>query len=192
MRAEIPARRAFRLLQSGPAVLVAASYRDRANVTATPWQTPLSLDPPLVGVALSPARFTYDLIRRSEEFVLSVPSVEHAALVRRCLHVSGRDVDDKLKLLGLTLASAQAVQAPLIEQCLGWLECGLVGVHELGDHHLLIGQVLVAWADDEAFDDTWRLDPVEARPLHLLGGPHYAALERRQAVEVPPATSAEP
>lgn len=185
MRVQIPLQRAARLLQAGPVVLVTAAYRDRANVTATPWHTPLSAAPPLVGVALSPARLTYDLIRRSQEFVLNVPSVERAATVQQCLRVSGHDVDDKLKLLGLTAESAQAVGAPLIEGCLGWIECGLVDVHEIGDHHLLVGQVLVAWADDEAFEETWKLDPPEARPLHLLGAGHYAALEKRIVLEPP-------
>lgn len=185
MRVAISTDRAFRLLQCGPVVLVTAAHRDRVGVTATPWHTPLSFAPPLVGVVVSPARLTYELIRRSEQFALNVPSVERAATVQTCLRVSGHDVDDKLKLLGLSVASAQAVAAPLIEDCLGWVECGLVGVHELGDHHLLVGQVLVAWAESEAFDDTWRLDPPEARPLHLLGGTHYAALERRIVLEAP-------
>lgn len=185
MRVEIPAARALRLLQCGPVVLVTAAYRGRANVTATPWQTPLSLVPPLVGVAVSPLRFTYDLIRRSEEFVVNVPSVERFEAVRTCLRVSGHDVEDKFKLVGFTLASAQVVGAPLIEQCLGWVECGLVAVHELGDHHLLVGQALCAWVEEEAFDETWRLEPAEARPLHLLGGLHHAALEKRLVLEEP-------
>lgn len=189
MRVQIPLQRAPRLLQAGPVVLVTAAYRQRTNVTAAPWHTPLSFNPPLIGVVLSPARLTYDLIRRSQEFVVNVPSVERIATVQQCLRISGHDVDDKLKLLGLVVESAQVVGAPLVEGCLGWIECGLIDVHEIGDHHLLVGQVLVAWVDDEAFDDTWKLDPPEARPLHLLGGTHYAALEKRIVRETPEAES---
>ena len=90
--------------------------------------------------------------------------------------VSGHDVD-KLEATGLHLIEPKVVGVPLLAECVGHLECGLLDTYEIGDHSLFVGEVLAAWVERGTFDEVWRLDERELKPLHYLGGPFYAVLE---------------
>ena len=176
MKANVPLARALRLVNPGPLVLVTARYKDRLNVMPAAWVVPLSKAPPLVGVAIHRSRFTHELVRRSQQFALNVPGRPLAEAVVQLGSTSGRDVDDKLTSVGFTLAEPQQTNAPLIEQCLAWLECAVVNEVEVGDHTLFVGEVLAARAEQEAFDETWRLTDEETNPLHHLGSDVFATL----------------
>jgi len=178
MKVEVPLSRARRLINPGPVVLVTAKYKGTVNVMTAAWTTPISGDPPLVGVAINHGSFTHDLIAKSEQFALNVPGRGLAEKVKLCGTLSGRDVN-KFEEASLMPLTAREVEAPLVEECLGHLECAVVEAHSLGDHTLFVGQVVAAWAEEGAFEETWLLEDEEARPLHHLGGTYYGVLEKR-------------
>ena len=175
MKEAVPAGRIHRLLAPGPVVLVTATLRGRSDLTTAAWVTPLSGDPPLVGVALRPSTLIHELIRRTEEFTINVPPAHLAREVHYCGTVSGAD-QDKWVVTGLHATSARQVEAPWVEECVAHLECGLVNRVPTGDHELFIGQVLGAWADPAAFTDGWQPEQDLAHLLHHLGGPRYGVL----------------
>jgi len=184
MRHPVAETDARRLLSGGPVTLVTSRWHGKDNVMPAAFVTPLSIEPPLVGVAIGPSRHSYDMIRNSEQFALNIPS-------RRLLHhvqylgsVSGRDVD-KFELTKLPTLKALRVDAPLIEGCVAYIECGLVDTLRTGDHVLLVGQVLAASADAEAFDETWLLEDDDEKPLHYLGVNRYALLGQRIEARIP-------
>jgi len=181
---------ARRLLSGGPVTLVTSAYHGKNNVMPAAFVTPLSFDPPLVGVAIGPSRHSYDMIRCSEQFALNIPG-------RRLLHhvqylgsISGKDVD-KLELTKLPTFKALRVEAPLIEGCIAYIECGLVDALRTGDHVLFVGQVLAASADAEAFDETWLLEDDDEKPLHYLGVNRYALLGEKMEARIPKPAEAE-
>ncbi|HUS82010.1 MAG TPA: flavin reductase family protein [Dehalococcoidia bacterium] len=184
MRRPIAETDARRLLSGGPVTLVTSSWHGKQNVMPAAFVTALSFDPPLVGVAISPTRHSYDMIRYSEQFALNIPS-------RRLLHhvqylgsVSGADVD-KLELTRLPTFKATRVEAPLIEGCVGYVECGVEDALRTGDHVLFVGQVLAASADAEAFDGTWLVEDDDEKPLHYLGVNRYALLGPKMEARIP-------
>ena len=184
MRRPIAETDARRLLGGGPVTLVSSNWHGKNNVMPAAFVTPLSLDPPLLGVAISPKHHTYDMIRYSEQFALSIPG-------RRLLHhvqylgsVSGANVD-KLELMKLPTFKATRVEAPLIEGCVAYIECGVMDTLRTGDHVLFVGQVLAASADAEAFDGTWLLADDDEKPLHHLGVNFYALLGQRLEARIP-------
>jgi flavin reductase (DIM6/NTAB) family NADH-FMN oxidoreductase RutF len=172
---------ARRLLAGAPVVLVTTRWHGVANVMPAAWNMPLSHDPPLVGIAVHPSRHTYDMLRFSEEFALNIPGRRLMNHVQYLGMVSGRDVQ-KIELTKLPTFKAQRVDAPLLEGCLAYIECSVLEVLPLGDHHLFVGKVLAAQAEGEAFEEGWLLEDDDYKPLHYLGGELYAILgERRQA-----------
>jgi len=186
MKKDIPLWQAYRLLQPGTVALVTTRYRDKTNMMPASWVAAVSYNPPLIGVAVSPANLTHDLIRRSEVFALNIPGRPLAEQTDRAGCTSGHHVDNKLAELGLTEAEADELDVPLIEECLAHVECGLVQAIPLGDHVWFVGQVLAAQADDEAFDETWLLgEDEETRPLLHLGGPVYTVPEPRIKIPRP-------
>ena len=184
MRRPVAETDARRLLGGGPVTLVTSSWHGKSNVMPAALVTPLSFDPPLVGVAVHPSRHSYDMIRYSEQFALNIPG-------RRLLHhvqylgsVSGADVD-KLELTKLPTFKATRVEAPLIEGCVAYIECGVEDALRTGDHVLFVGQVLAASADAEAFDGTWLLEDDDEKPLHDLGVNFYALLGPKMEARIP-------
>ena len=174
---------ALRMLGGGPVALVTTRWRDQVDVMPAIWHTPLSRTPPLIGIVVHPSRHTHDMIRFSEEFALNFPT---RALMNHTQYfgtVSGSDVG-KLELAKLDTFRASKIQAPLIEKCVAWVECGLQDTMTIGDHTLFIGRVLVVEANEDAFEQTWTLEASDAKPLHYLGMDRYATLGALQQAEL--------
>jgi flavin reductase (DIM6/NTAB) family NADH-FMN oxidoreductase RutF len=184
MRQSIDERDARRLLGGGPVTLVTTSWRGNTNVMPAVFVTPLSIDPPLIGVAVHPARHTHDMIKFSEEFALNIPTAQLLHHVQYVGSVSGVDLN-KLELTRLPTFAARHVDAPLLEGCVGWIECGVHDAFTIGDHTLFIGKVVAAQAEKDAFDETWLLRDPEEKPLHYLGVNFYATLGARLEARIP-------
>lgn len=188
MRIDLTDHDARRLLVSGPLTLVTTRWRAAEDVMAAAWTMPLSANPPLVGVCVHPTRHTHDMIRFSEEFALNIPSprlLDHAAYFGS---VSGRDTD-KLDISRLPTFKARKVDAPLLEGCVAYIECGVQDSIRIGDHTLFVGRVLAVSAEEAAYREVWTLEDEEERPLHYLGGTSYAALARRLEARPPEPSS---
>jgi flavin reductase (DIM6/NTAB) family NADH-FMN oxidoreductase RutF len=184
MRKTLDELEARRLLTGGPVVLVTTSWHAKANVMPVAYAMPLSFQPPLVGIAVHPSRHTHDMIRFSEEFAINVPSRSLIHHVQYLGSVSGKELD-KFELTKLPTFKARKVEAPLIEGCVGYIECGLEDALRIGDHTLFVGRVVAASVDDEAFDETWLLADDDHKPLHYLGLNRYAILGEKLEARVP-------
>jgi flavin reductase (DIM6/NTAB) family NADH-FMN oxidoreductase RutF len=184
MRHPIDERDARRLLGGGPVALLTTAWHGAHNVMPAAFITPLSIDPPLIGVAVHAARHTHDMIRFSEEFALNIPTRELLHHVQYLGSVTGAELN-KLELTRLPTFRARRVDAPLLEGCIGWIECGIEDAYRIGDHTLFVGKVVAASAEKDAFDDAWLLSDPEERPLHYLGVNYYAILGDRMEARIP-------
>lgn len=174
---ELDLTRATRLLQPGPIALVTAKHKNKANVMVAAWVTNVSNDPPMVALAVYPARFTYDLILKSGQFALNIPPRPLLEKVKKIAETSGEDLD-KFVANKLTLYEGKQVNAPLIAECVGHLECGVMETVRAGNHTLFLAEIVSASADDTAFDgEHWTLADESVKPLHHLGASLYALLE---------------
>src|SRR5207245_10649046 len=79
-------------------------------------------------------------------------------------------------LCWLPTFNSSKMHVPLIEPCIAPIESSLVDTFPIGDHTLFVGDVLIVQAEEEAFDETWRLDDPAYKPLHYLGLDRYALL----------------
>jgi len=186
MKVDLPETYAYRMINLGVVVLVTSKYKDRTNVMAATWNMPLSHQPPLVGVAIHKQHLTHDLIQRGQEFVLNIPGRPLAEKVLRCGQLSGWNVEDKLAAVGLNPGDPKYVEVPIIEECLGHIECALVEAYDAGDHTIFVGQVVAAQVEEEAFDLAswvWKLEDEELNPLPHLGGRFFAKLDSRFVAE---------
>ncbi len=168
---------AHRLLGGGPVTLLTTRYRDRSNVMTLSWVTPISLKPPMVAVAVQRGCLSHEFIERTGQFSLSIPGPALLRQVRDAGLLTGKEVDSKWQEAGLRAISGDALSLPLVDQCLGHLECAVEEAYEAGSEHtLFVAEVVGAQADDSAFGETWLLNDANARPLHHLGGHQYSVL----------------
>ena len=164
----------YRLLNDGPAVLVSSVHGGRSNVMSAAWSMPLDFDPPKVAVVIDKNTFTRGLIEASGAFALNIPSRALARLTVAVGSETGREVD-KFAAHGIRTFAGTMVDAPLVEGCLGWLECRLIPEPHIQDaYDLFLGEVVAAWADPAVFDGAhWRMEEGGKRSIHYVAGGHF-------------------
>ena len=175
MRNPVELSKAYRLLNHGPTVIVSAAHGGRRNAMAAAWAMPLDFAPPKVAVVLDKSTFTRTLIEGAGTFALNVPCRALADATFALGSTSGRDEADKIGHLGLATFDATAIDAPLLEGCVAWLECRLLPEpHVQQAYDLFLGEVVAAQADARVFTDgRWHFGPGqdELRTLpHSAGG----------------------
>ena len=171
-------------MTGAPVLLVTSSYRGRHNALPVAYAMVLSIVPPLIGIAIHPSRHSYDVIRKTEEFAINIPTRELLHHVQYLGTLSGVDFD-KLELTKLPSFRARLLDTILLEGCVGWVECSVQDAIEMGDHFLIVGRVVAVSADDDAFDGSWKLDENDLKPLHYLGANHYAVLDYVMDARIP-------
>ena len=171
-------------MAGAPVLLVTSSYRGRHNALPVAYAMVLSIVPPLIGIAIHPSRHSYDVIRKTEEFAINIPTRELLHHVQYLGTLSGVDFD-KLELTKLPSFRARMLDTILLEGCVGWIECSVQDAIEMGDHFLFVGRVVAVSADDDAFDGSWKLDENDLKPLHYLGANHYAVLDYVMDARIP-------
>jgi flavin reductase (DIM6/NTAB) family NADH-FMN oxidoreductase RutF len=175
-RVAVPPGKAYLLLNHGPTVLVSSAHAGRRNVMAAAWSMPLDFDPPKVAVVIDKATLTRELVEASGEFALNVPSRRQAAMTLAVGTQSGRKSTSSLKV-GAHGTAASVVGAPLIDDCLAWLECRVIAEpHIQQTYDLFLGEVAAAWADPAAFSDgRWHFPDAQRRSIHYLAGGSFFA-----------------
>jgi flavin reductase (DIM6/NTAB) family NADH-FMN oxidoreductase RutF len=86
--------------------------------------------PPVIGLAIRPARLSHQLILKAREFTLSLPTVDLLRDYDFCGTYSGRKVD-KIKETELELESSGSINTPGLKRSPLILECRLREVMEL-------------------------------------------------------------
>ncbi len=114
-------------------------------------------NPVIIGIAIRKAAYSHSLISKTREFVVNMPTVDIIDKVMVCGEVSGRGVD-KFEKTGLTPLPAVRVSPPLITECLINLECKVLGIQEIGDHDLFLGEVLVQHVEEEILDKNRKIN----------------------------------
>ena len=177
MKREVPLQIAHRLLAGRPTCLLTTRYRGQDNVMTLSWTCPISLEPPLIALAIHPSRYTHGLLERAQECVLNIPARPLGEHIVQFGNRSGADLN-KLEASGLDVEAGRRVDALWIDQCLAHIECAVVDRMAPGDHSPFIAQIVGAWAEDEAFADVWRVQgqPEDLLPLTHLGGAVFGLL----------------
>jgi flavin reductase (DIM6/NTAB) family NADH-FMN oxidoreductase RutF len=120
----------------------------------------LSLDPPLVVICIDRDARSHDLIRAQGAFAVNVLRDDQRRLSDLA---AGRGGEQGCHLDGVQHTPA-VTGAPVLRDCLAWLDCALVAEHAGGDHTMFVGRVEAAGQRD-------------GRPLLWFGG-DYSRLAR--------------
>jgi flavin reductase (DIM6/NTAB) family NADH-FMN oxidoreductase RutF len=102
---DFPAEEARWFLEPGPIVLVSSAWKGERNIMTLGWHMILGFAPSLVGCYIWDANHSFELIRRSRQCVINLPTLELAAKVVGIGNCSGREVD-KFARFKLTAAPA--------------------------------------------------------------------------------------
>ena len=124
-----------------PPVLVSCGTMEQPNVFTVGWTGIINTRPPRTYISVRPERFSYELICKSGEFVLNLPSADLVRAVDYCGVRSGRK-QNKFQEMGLTPEPAQLVSAPMVAQCPISIECRVLERQPQGSHDLFLAEIV--------------------------------------------------
>jgi flavin reductase (DIM6/NTAB) family NADH-FMN oxidoreductase RutF len=103
----------------------------------------MEFQPSLIGCYVWNENHSHDMIRRSRECVINVPTADLGAKVVGIGNSSGRDVD-KFARFKLTAVPGAKVGAPLIAECYASFECRLFDSRLIRKYNLFVLEVVKA------------------------------------------------
>lgn len=170
---ELELKNWYKILSPRPVVLISTiDAQGESNAAPYSFVMPISCQPAMIGFASAPKHHTLFNIRQTKEFILNIPSEGIIDQSWQCAKPYPQGVSE-IKETGLSFEPAMKVSVPRIGECLGWLECRCEFEKEIGDHVMVVGQVLHA----EIRDEWWKNDKylaISAKPLLHIGGSEFA------------------
>jgi len=136
-------RAAFRRHPAGVVVVTADAGEGPAGLTATSLAS-VSLDPPMVSLAVADASSIWRTLVRAECFVVNLLAEEHALVAQR---FAARGID---RFAAPIRWERLPTGEPVLLDAASWLRCRTEQRVRVGDHHLVIGEVIDALVDPEA------------------------------------------
>ena len=162
-KTDFPVGQIRRFLEPGPVVLVSSAYRGERNIMTMGWHLVMAFSPSLIGCVISSAEHSFDLVRKSKECVINIPTVDLAERVVGVGNTSGLEVD-KFEKFAFTTDLATEVGAPLIRECFVNLECKLVDASMVKKYSFFVFEVVKAHAASQ---------PKYPKTIHYRGDGHF-------------------
>jgi flavin reductase (DIM6/NTAB) family NADH-FMN oxidoreductase RutF len=137
-------REVLRRHPSGVAVVTVDAAGQRVGLTVATLVS-LSLEPPLVGVAVARQAALHELLREARSFAVSLLAADQGWLAEHF----ARGVPPIGMWKGVAARDGE-LGAPLLDGALGWLECRLADELAAGTHTFFVGEVVRAEPGDDA------------------------------------------
>jgi len=156
-----------------PAVLVSCGETpEEYNLITIAWTGTISSDPPMCYISVRPGRHSYEIIKRTGEFVINLTTEALAKATDWCGCRSGRKYN-KWKEMGLTAMPAKVVKAPILAEAPVSLKCRVKHIIQLGGHDIFLAAVVNVVADDRYIDpETGAFSLKKSNPIIYSHG-HY-------------------
>lgn len=154
-------RETMRQWASGVTVVTTLAGGRRAGMTVSAF-TSLSLDPPLVLVALYRDTEVARLIRRSRVFGISILGEDGEAISQQFAGIT--PVPEGADRFHGVATMARVTGVPLLSEAIAWLDCRVIRLRQMATHVAVVGEVLATGRRD---------DPVRPLLYHNRG---YARL----------------
>lgn len=172
---QIPISKAHRLL-SPRIVYLVSSINGKGIFNAAPISnlTSVSNAPQRVALAICPKWNTYKNIRLMREFVINIPSKEMLDAVwvlgdKYSGNIIPPNVN-KVNIAGFHIFKSNFVLPPKLVECYAHLECKVVWIKSVGDHMLILADVLDVDCEDMALSNDLVVNTKLFLPIMQVSG----------------------
>ena len=157
-----------------PAVLISCGESElEYNLFTVAWTGTVCTNPPMCYISVRPERHSYEIIKRTGEFVINLTTASLARATDWCGVRSGRDYD-KFSEMGLTAEAAAVVKAPIVAESPVSIECRVKQIVPLGSHDMFIADVVNVLVDEEYINpDTGKLELERADMIAYSHGEYF-------------------
>lgn len=161
------------LLAPVPPALVTVGKFDEANIITIGWTGILATQPPKTYISVRPTRYSYELLRKHNEFVINLPSVDLARKVDYAGIYTGKKVDKWVKC-GFTKQKSERVDTPTIAECPIALECRVTDIIPMGSHDVFMADIVGVSCQESILDEEGKMRFDRADLLAYAHGEYYA------------------
>lgn len=157
-----------------PAVLISCGENEQEyNLFTVAWTGTVCTNPPMCYISVRPERHSYEIIKRTGEFVINLTTASLARATDWCGVRSGRDYD-KFSEMGLTAEAAAVVKAPIVAESPVSIECRVKQIVPLGSHDMFIADVVNVLVDEEYINpETGKLELERADMITYSHGEYF-------------------
>lgn len=142
-KSNFPIDEVRRFLEPGPVILISSAHKGEQNIMTCGWH--MVMEYSLIGCFIWDRDYSREMIRKSRECVINIPTADMAKTVVDIGNTSGADID-KFQKFKLTPVKAAKVKAPLVGECFASFECRLVDTSLIRKYSLFVFEVLKAHA----------------------------------------------
>ena len=169
---KIPLKYAYKLLSPRVVVLV-TTVDEKGRINAAPFSFcgPVSFNPPMLYVGVREFQHTYKNIKKTGEFVVNIVSEDFAQKAIECEKAYPYGVNE-LEKVGLHWYDSEKVKPPRVKEAKIHLECKFKKEIRIGDHIMIIGEVIAADAKKVREDYTPDFKEVKV-VMHSSGEKFY-------------------
>lgn len=161
------------MLAPVPAVMVSCGANEQEyNILTIAWTGITCTNPPCCYIAVRPERYSYDIIKRNESFVINLTTKKLAYATDWCGVKSGKDFN-KFQKMNLTPIHAEKVSAPIIKESPVNIECKVINITELGSHHLFSAEIVNIQVDESLIDPKTELFDIKKAELIAYSHGNY-------------------
>jgi flavin reductase (DIM6/NTAB) family NADH-FMN oxidoreductase RutF len=129
--------RAFNVQVRG-VVVITTKWGQKLNGMSAAWVSRASEQPFLVMASVYKKNFSHDLIQSSRIFAVNYLQEGQQRVAIHFGKQSGREVEKFRKVPYFT----EKTGAPILENCLAYLDCRVINQMDSGDHTIFLGEVL--------------------------------------------------
>lgn len=156
-----------------PAVLVSCGDDSVSNVLTVAWTGTICTDPAMTYISVRKERYSYDIIKRTGEFVINLTNEDLAYATDFAGVKSGKNID-KFKELNLTKIKASKISAPMIKESPVNIECKVKEIKELGSHYMFLAEVVAINVDPKYIDENGKFDMEKCKLMAYSHGEYFS------------------
>jgi flavin reductase (DIM6/NTAB) family NADH-FMN oxidoreductase RutF len=126
-----------------PRQTIIVTSRDNGfdNAITLSWHSPVSFSPFLYGIFLAKKRKSYEMIKNSKSFCVNFITENMEELAKFCGTNSGHKMN-KFDEGGIAKEECSSINCGRIADCSAYLECKVKDMIEVGDHIMIVGEVV--------------------------------------------------
>ena len=136
-----------------PVVIVTARKGEKVNGMTAAWISQVSAKPPIIMVAIRSERYTWELMKDTEHFGVSVLKEGQEGIAEFFGTVSGWEKDKFAEMDVEPFYSREGI--PLIPDSLAAFVCRKREVVEIGDHLAVFGEAMEGWKGEDGNPLIW-------------------------------------
>ena len=161
------------MLNPVPVVMVSCGTEpENHNIITIAWTGIVNSEPPMVYISVRKSRYSHELIEKSGEFVINLPTVELAEATDYCGVKSGRNVN-KFQEMKLTSMAATEGGCPMIAEAPVNLECKVSQVMSFPSHDMFLADIVAVHVDESLLNDKGRLELEKAGLICYSHGEYF-------------------